>query len=69
MSFVGIKMLNILEDKLIKDLKDKYQSSVLFWELFIFHIFGGYVEMAVALIMGLDVERAELGHGLAVLGG
>lgn len=62
-------MLNFLEDKLIKDFEDKYQSSVLFWELFIFHIFGGYVEMAVALIMELDIERAELGHGLTVLGG
>lgn len=58
-------MLNILEDKLIKD----YQSSILFWELFIFHIFGEYVEMAFALIMELDVERTELGRGLTVLGG
>lgn len=65
MSFVGTKILNILEDKLIKD----YQSSILYWELFIFHNFGEYVEMGVALIMELDVKRSELGHGLTVFDG
>lgn len=42
-SSVGKKMLKILEDKLRK----VCQSSDLFCEVFIFHIFGRYVDTGV----------------------
>lgn len=64
-SSVEMKMLKILENKLRK----VCQSSDLFCEVFILHIFGRYVDTGITLIMGLDIERTGLGPGLAVIGG